>query len=268
MTRTKMPTISVVRSSAAEYLTFVAASGTGGVEAVYSDENSDGGYLATQNSQLYIPATKTDDWVWVRDPSTVARTFGAASEKAARQNGTDPGETVRAAEGAFYNGKPQDDGLNSLPRDPTRLLNHIYLVTLGQGVSRDGEALVFIADTLRTGVVPADLRAALYDAAAMIPGVEIIDREANLDGRVGIALGRNETNGIRQEIIIDPDDGQLIGEREVFTRANVISGWPAGAPMGYTAVSSSVVNSAPPGGSICGAGGKPAGGAGSGICQG
>ncbi len=30
---------SIVRSSAAEYLTFVAASGQGGVEAVYADEN-------------------------------------------------------------------------------------------------------------------------------------------------------------------------------------------------------------------------------------
>ncbi len=30
---------SIIRSSAAEYLTFVAASGTGGVEAVYADEN-------------------------------------------------------------------------------------------------------------------------------------------------------------------------------------------------------------------------------------
>jgi hypothetical protein len=30
---------SIVRSSAAEYLTFVAAGGTGGVEAVYADEN-------------------------------------------------------------------------------------------------------------------------------------------------------------------------------------------------------------------------------------
>ena len=29
----------LVRSSAAEYLTFVAASGEGGVEAVYADEN-------------------------------------------------------------------------------------------------------------------------------------------------------------------------------------------------------------------------------------
>jgi hypothetical protein len=40
MTRKKKsPTVSLVRSSAAEYLTFVAASGTGGVEAVYADEN-------------------------------------------------------------------------------------------------------------------------------------------------------------------------------------------------------------------------------------
>ncbi|MDD2545409.1 MAG: hypothetical protein PHI55_03905 [Burkholderiaceae bacterium] len=35
----KKADVSIVRSSAAEYLTFVAASGQGGVEAVYADEN-------------------------------------------------------------------------------------------------------------------------------------------------------------------------------------------------------------------------------------
>ena len=35
----KNTTVSLIRSSAAEYLTFVAASGQGGVEAVYADEN-------------------------------------------------------------------------------------------------------------------------------------------------------------------------------------------------------------------------------------
>jgi len=35
----KKAEVSLVRSSAAEYLTFVAASGAGGVEAVYADEN-------------------------------------------------------------------------------------------------------------------------------------------------------------------------------------------------------------------------------------
>jgi hypothetical protein len=39
VTRKKKPTGSLIRSSAAEYLTFVAASGAGGVEAVYADEN-------------------------------------------------------------------------------------------------------------------------------------------------------------------------------------------------------------------------------------
>jgi len=35
----KKAAVSLVRSSAAEYLTFVAACGQGGVEAVYADEN-------------------------------------------------------------------------------------------------------------------------------------------------------------------------------------------------------------------------------------
>ena len=45
MSKNKQPQVSktnersIVRSSAAEYLTFVAASGSGGVEAVYADEN-------------------------------------------------------------------------------------------------------------------------------------------------------------------------------------------------------------------------------------
>jgi hypothetical protein len=39
VTGKKKPAAFLVRSSAAEYLTFVAATGTGGVEAVYADEN-------------------------------------------------------------------------------------------------------------------------------------------------------------------------------------------------------------------------------------
>lgn len=35
----KSTSVSIVRSSAAEYLTFIAVSGQGGVEAVYADES-------------------------------------------------------------------------------------------------------------------------------------------------------------------------------------------------------------------------------------
>ena len=37
--KNKQKQVSIVRSSAAEYLTFIAASGAGGVEAVCADEN-------------------------------------------------------------------------------------------------------------------------------------------------------------------------------------------------------------------------------------
>lgn len=58
MTRKKTPfTASLVRSSAAEYLTFVAARGEGGVEAVYADENV---WLSQKMmGQLYDVETQT-----------------------------------------------------------------------------------------------------------------------------------------------------------------------------------------------------------------
>ncbi len=241
-------------------------------KAVYSGTGDDGTYLASQDGEMYIPSNHNDDWVWVREPSVPVKTFGPGSEKQAAEDqsgaSTDQ-EIVRAAKGAWYNGKPADFGLSGLPRDPQQLLNYIYRVTTGQGQSPDGEALVFIADTLRTGVVPADLRAALYKAAAGIPGVTITDKAATLNGQTGIAFGRDEGNGLRQEIIIDPGTGLLIGEREVLLRDNVVPGVPVGESIGWTSVTTTVVDSAPSGGTICGnPNSKPVGGAGSGQCQG
>ena len=244
-------------------------------QAVYTGTSVDAkghgaAYSQTQNGQMYIPSNHTDDWVWVREPSTVAKTFGPASEQAAAAAAKSESKTpeiVRAAKGAWYNGKPTEWGFDKLPLDPQQLLNYIYRTTVGQGVSADGEALVFIADTLRTGVVPADLRAALYKAAAGIPGVTISDRTATLDGQTGIAFGRDESNGIRQEIIIDPITGLMIGESEVLLRDNILPGVSAGESMGWTTVTTTVVDSAPHGGSLCGTRSHPVGGAGSSQCQ-
>jgi hypothetical protein len=53
----KKPEVSIVRSSAAEYLTFVVATGRGGVEAIYADENV---WLTHQMmGQLYDVETHT-----------------------------------------------------------------------------------------------------------------------------------------------------------------------------------------------------------------
>ena len=238
--------------------------------AVYAAQTDDSStFLFHQDGQMYVPADHNDDWVWVQDSETVAKTFGPASEKDAAAGGLvgGPPEIVRAAKGAFYNSRPMDWGFDRLPRDPQQLLNYIYRTTVGQGVSPDAEAVVFIADTLRTGAVPADLRAALYRALAGIPGVSISESAATLDGRTGVAFGRDEGNGLRQEIIIDPVTGLMIGEREVVLRAGVMPGVPAGESRAWTAVTTTVVDSAPDGGTLCGSGMHPTGAPGSGQCS-
>ncbi|QLD12413.1 CU044_5270 family protein [Microbacterium oleivorans] len=231
----------------------VASGGIGDVVASYQYASDD---------TLYRPADSSDDWVWVRGPQSIAATFGPASEEMANawwdavsssSDSFEAGDLLRAPGGTFYGG---DAGagfadLGQLPRDPYRLLNYIYRVTLGAGPSPDTEALVYMADRLRIGNVPADLRAAMYKAAAMIPGVTFVSGEATLDGRTGVAIGRVEDAwGTRVDIIIDPDTGTFIGDREVLLRDQ--DGIPAGTALRWTSVTSSVVDKAPEGGSVCG----------------
>ncbi|CAN5245188.1 hypothetical protein BH11ACT4_BH11ACT4_15140 [soil metagenome] len=217
-----------------------------------AEDGSTTSLLFIGDDDLYIPADRDDDWIWERQPSKPYKTFGPDSEAVAKdwkdERVGDSTELLQAKAGAFYGGAPSGSfgDLSALPRDPTQLLNYIYRSTLGQGPSPDGEALVFIADRLRLGIVQADLRAAFYEAAARIPGVEITEQEATLDGRTGVAFGRDEGGIFRQEIIIDPVTGQFIGERTVLLIAQ--DEMPAGTTNGWSAVTTSVVDSAPQGG--------------------
>ncbi|CAN5230393.1 hypothetical protein BH09ACT6_BH09ACT6_12320 [soil metagenome] len=223
--------------------------------AVYSagvgdDAGTYHSYLQSYHDELYIPADRDDDWVWARHPREVYQTFGPESEKATElgQSG-EAEELLRAPGGTFYGGSPTaiSGDYDTLPRDPHQLLNVIYLRTFTAGPSRDGEALVWIADVLRSGTVPADLRAALYKAAAGIPGVTVTEQQANLDSKTGIAIGRIETaNNTRQDIIVDPVNGQFIGERTISLGAD--GDIPAGTATTWTAVTTSIVDSAPVGG--------------------
>jgi len=205
-------------------------------------------FLASQDSQLYIPKDSSQTWTWIRDARVPVQTFGAESEKAAAADPPFPAERVLLRSGAFYGpANLTSASLAALPTDPAQLLNYIYRTTLGQGVSPDGMALTWIADTLRSGLVPAGIRATMYRSAALIPGVTLTQGTANLDGRTGVAIGRDETDGIRQEIIIDPNTGLVIGERQMLLKA--LDGLPAGAAMGWTAVTTTVVASVPSGAS-------------------
>jgi len=140
--------------------------------------------------------------------------------------------------------QPSPAWLASLPRDPAALRDQLYADTAGHGRSVDGEAFVYVADLLRSGVVPADLRAALYRVLATVPGVEVTSSRATIGDSSGVGLGIFEaTDGTRQEIVVDPANGDLIGERYVAIESR--DGIPAGTVTGTTTWTRTLVDAVP-----------------------
>jgi RNA polymerase sigma-70 factor (ECF subfamily) len=225
-------------------------------------DGSEINWQETTGGQVYVPADREGEWVWNREERVPLESSSEAAKAAAAEirkrdaasrppaGAALPVGIWRAPGGAFGGNEPTViigtplKEADSLPRDPQALLDIIYERTNGAGKSRESAAFVTIADGLRTGVVPADLRAALYKAAALIPGVTIGDRQATVDGRTGIAIGIPSPDGVaRHDIIIDPTSGLVIGEQDVLLKD--YPGSPAGTVSTWTSVKTSVVNSAP-----------------------
>jgi hypothetical protein len=93
---------------------------------------------------------------------------------------------------------------------------------------------VLVGDDLReTSASPAE-RAALYEVAARIPGVELVGSVTDPAGRTGVAVAMTDTtNHMRQTLIFDPQTAQLLAEEQTVVAGNVF-GWPAGALVGRT----------------------------------
>lgn len=118
---------------------------------------------------------------------------------------------------------PNEGGLNDatyrllqrLPTDPHALLAMIYRLEQGHGPGPDQEAFVTIGDLLGDRVAPPRVAAALYQAAALIPGVSLIPDATDAIGRHGVAVAQT-ADGIRTELIFRRTGLQLIGERTVI----------------------------------------------------
>jgi RNA polymerase sigma-70 factor (ECF subfamily) len=103
-----------------------------------------------------------------------------------------------------------------------------------------------VGDALReTNATPAQ-RAALYEVAARIPGVELIGHVRDPVGRPGIAVAHSgKTAGIRETLILDPETSVLLSEEQVTLDGNSF-GYPAGTVIGHaTYVTRGVVDSMP-----------------------
>lgn len=199
-----------------------------------SDEMTCGWYEETVD--VYKPADPGAEWVLYRERADVP---GAAEGPKT--------EYVRAVQGDFYipGSSVVSADYAELPIDGAEAYAWIDAQYIGGSSSRDEDNFVRIADLLRSGLIPAAQRAALLDALSRIPGVTATDNVANLDGVVGVAIGRNEPvrAGERAEILIDPNTGLIIGERTLAgTR---FFGWGPNEEVALTAMETTIVSSAP-----------------------
>jgi hypothetical protein len=124
--------------------------------------------------------------------------------------------------------------LQSLPTDPRALLNLIYAQTKGEGPSPDAEAFTTIGDMMRETIVPPRTAAALYRAAALIPGVTVVGHATDAAGRAGVAVawtvGQN-----RDEWIFNPATGQFLGELDYNTVTGAVTGESSVLQRAFTA---------------------------------
>jgi len=83
-------------------------------------------------------------------------------------------------------------------------------------------AFASIAEAFEQATLPARVRAGLYRALALIPGVRYVGIRPDLAGRRGVELAFDDlAHLIRDELIFDPATSALLGERQITTAPNV-----------------------------------------------
>ncbi|MFI7066613.1 CU044_5270 family protein [Kribbella sp. NPDC050124] len=204
-------------------------------------------YLEEAVREVWVPADIRGTW-YRRDTNTGRHQWVKGSDEEARKAGITfdrSSETDTAKCGAFEGGGPcaenggwQDPSLEwiaGLPRDPNALYEQLKKDGTIDGNDRgETQLLVTAQDALRTGMLPADIRAGLYRALGNLKHLKITDKAANLDGQIGIAYSSDDGSS-REEIVIDPKTGAYIGSREVAT-----SGRNRGQVLSYSSFTTSI----------------------------
>lgn len=201
-------------------------------------------------NEQWIPADRRDEWLLKFDINSVewlpghegegapdAGSFKDGQEfrgKCGKYSYYAEGQPDRCTAGSFHN--PTPEFIASLPKDPGELLAKLKEA----GGTGDAGALMQAREALQSGEFPAEVRANIFRALALLPGLVVTDKRANLDGKEGVALGIKYFDDFT-EIIIDPANGDFIGGRA--TVAEEKDGLEKGMVRQSSAVTSVIVGS-------------------------
>ncbi|MHB9860598.1 CU044_5270 family protein [Streptomyces sp. YIM S03343] len=181
---------------------------------VYTREKTRGADLTSGRAVL---GPLTDREVWAAQEPGPLRKLGLI-----RENGetlpinAELGDTDGTPAGI---NRPTYRWLSSLPTDPDKLLAYLYAKT-PQAKGRERDQAVFEQiGSLVGGVMPPATAAALYRAAAKIPGVAPAPQARDAIGRRGLGIAHDDTRyGIRTEWVFDEEDFSFLGSRSYLTK--------------------------------------------------
>jgi hypothetical protein len=103
------------------------------------------------------------------------------------------------------------DELRALPTDPAALAPMVAAAAIGNSWSAAWEQLDLIAELMRSTPLAPAQSAALYEVASRLPGIELVGPTRDSIGRPGVGVAV-ASNGFREELVLDPATGQLLGE--------------------------------------------------------
>lgn len=225
--------------------------------ATSDGDHYDEGYLTPGTTITWVPRDVSGTWTRESWSDRATAFFGGrAAREASRQDYAasahrDDPTRERAAGGVFAAelggtraGTLTPSDIADLPRDPEALVRRIEAAPRANGATDAEHVFDTLADFLRTGLVPADLRGTVYDALAGLPGIVVTDDQASLDGRHGTAVGLADGGGTdRREVIVDRTSGDYLGERTLQTeRAGSV---PAGTVIDSASVEVAAVDRMP-----------------------
>lgn len=209
---------------------------------------SDGKPFAFQTRwtmQIWIPYDRDKDWVRRERTTFVSSTSREAAERvrneAKQTDGTWMLPSWSNKAGKSYIEMYDPDWYATLPRDPQKLMAKLKGEDQGDGSSTDYYFGEVFSEVLRSGLAPADIRAALFRGLAETPGMKVVHNVATLDGRRGVAI----SYGKGMQMVFDQKTGAYIGERATDPDFPDLRGPDAGEPTFLTSNHVDVVDSAP-----------------------
>lgn len=229
---------------------------TGELFPMGNRQNAEAAFLTERTTALYVPANRDDEWVWdLRGPWTVGETWGERAAEAAQvwqrlqQDSGDTPPVWRMPGGRDPNNPENPDAtldgreqFAEMPREPQALLDWFRARSGQSGAEADAAAVWAMTSTLSTSLAPAELRTVMFQALALVDGVQVENPSAKLARFTFSASGGD---WVRTTTFVLDTEQSLITEssdRSIPAGGSIV---PADVPDEHRVVRVTVVDEAP-----------------------